>query len=172
MTRQPALFLSHGSPMTAIDAGELGQCWQALAGRLMPPDAIVMVSAHWMTGIPMLSGTSNPETVHDFYGFPAELYQLRYPAPGAPELAQEIKSLLSDQGIAAAVDPRRGLDHGAWVPLRTLFPEAQVPVLQLSVQPDLGARHHWAVGRALAPRRRALICPFRESPGRVPTTRR
>ena len=151
MTRQPALFVSHGSPMTAIDSGELGLSWQALARRLETPDAIVMISAHWMTGIPMLGGHAKPDTVHDFFGFPAELYRLRYPAPGKPELAQTVKSLLSDAGIAAGVDPRQGLDHGAWVPLLTLFPDAQVPVVQLSVQPDRGARHHWAVGKALRP---------------------
>ena len=149
MTRQPALFLSHGSPMTAIDDGELRRSWQSLAERLSPPDAVVMVSAHWTTAIPILGGSATPETVHDFYGFPAQLYQLRYPAPGAPELALRIKSLLADDGIAAAVDPRQGLDHGAWIPLLTLFPDARVPVMQLSVQPDRGARHHWAVGQAL-----------------------
>ncbi len=150
MSRQPVLFLSHGSPMTAVEGGELAASWQALAERLETPDAILMVSAHWNTGLPMLGGAASPDTVHDFYGFPDALYRLRYPAPGAPELAQRIKALLGEAGLAAGIDPGRGLDHGAWIPLLSLFPDADVPVLQLSVQPDRCARHHLSVGRALA----------------------
>jgi len=150
MTTQPVLFLSHGSPMTAIESDELGVAWRALAPRLERPDAIVMVSAHWMTNIPMVTGSERPETIHDFGGFPAELYRLRYPAAGQPNLAESIKQRLSAHGLAAGIDPRRGLDHGAWIPLLFLFPEADVPVLQVSVQPDRGAHHHLAVGEALA----------------------
>lgn len=150
MKSQPTLFLSHGSPMTAIDAGELGAVWQALGQRLHRPDAVLMVSAHWTTGIPMLGGAAQPETVHDFGGFDDALYRIRYPAPGAPQTAERVKALLGRAGLAAGLDPRHGLDHGAWVPLLYLFPEADVPVLQLSVQPDRCARHHHSVGRALA----------------------
>jgi 4,5-DOPA dioxygenase extradiol len=148
---QPVLFLSHGSPMTALGGDELNRAWERLAPRLAKPSAILMVSAHWNTRLPVLSGSRQPETIHDFGGFPAELYALRYPAPGAPELAQHIKRQLSEAGIAAGIDASRGLDHGAWVPLRTLFPAADVPVLQLSVQPERCARHHYALGAALAP---------------------
>ena len=148
---QPVLFLSHGSPMTALGGDELNRAWERLAPRLAKPSAILMVSAHWNTRLPVLSGSRQPETIHDFGGFPAELYALRYPAPGAPELAQHIKRQLSEAGIAAGIDASRGLDHGAWVPLRTLFPAADVPVLQLSVQPERCARHHYALGVALAP---------------------
>lgn len=151
--RQPVLFLSHGSPMTAIEAGDLGRTWQALAARLAPPRAILMASAHWLTGVPLIGGPAHPETIHDFHGFPAPLYQLRYPAPVAPELALRIKELLATGGLAAGIDPRRGLDHGAWVPLLSLFPDADVPVLQISLQPDRCARHHLSLGRALAPLR-------------------
>ena len=147
--RQPILFLSHGSPMTALGGDALSQVWATLAKRLVKPAAIVMISAHWNTRLPMLGGSAQPETVHDFGGFPAELYEIRYPAPGAPELAQRIKQQIADAGMVAEIDPRYGLDHGAWVPLRILFPAANVPVLQLSVQPELGARHHYALGATL-----------------------
>lgn len=148
---QPVLFLSHGSPLTALGGDELNRTWERLAGRLARPSAILMVSAHWTTRLPVVSGNRQPETIHDFGGFPEELYTLRYPAPGDPELALRVKRQLADAGIAAGIDASRGLDHGAWVPLRTLFPAADVPVLQLSVQPERCARHHWALGAALAP---------------------
>lgn len=148
---QPILFLSHGSPMTALGGDPLTRTWSELAVQLARPAAIVAVSAHWTTHQPTISGSAQPETIHDFGGFPEALYQLRYPAPGAPALAQRVETLLADAGIASRIDQNRGLDHGAWVPLRTLFPAADVPVLQLSVQPDLDARHHFALGAALAP---------------------
>ncbi len=151
MTAQAVLFLSHGSPMTALEADDLGRAWRSVAARLQRPDAIVMVSAHWMTNIPMVTCGEKPDTIHDFGGFPEALYRLRYPAPGAPGLAERIKQRLTDSGLAAGADPRRGLDHGAWIPLLFLFPEADIPVLQVSVQPDRGAHHHLAVGEALAP---------------------
>ena len=150
-TTQPVLFLSHGSPMTALGGDELSRCWERLAQRLSRPASILMISAHWTTRLPILSGSAHPETIHDFGGFPAELYSLRYPAPGHPALAQRIKQRLSDAGIAAGIDASRGLDHGAWVPLRVLFPGADIPVVQLSVQPERCARHHFALGAALAP---------------------
>lgn len=150
-SKQPILFLSHGSPMTALGGDELTQVWTTLSTRLSKPEAIVLVSAHWNTRLPIVGGSAQPETIHDFAGFPDELYALRYPAPGAPELAQRIKQQLGDAGIAAGIDASRGLDHGAWVPLRTLFPAADIPVLQLSVQPERCARHHYALGAALAP---------------------
>lgn len=148
---QPVLFLSHGSPMTAFGGDELNRSWVRLAQRLSRPAAILMVSAHWTTRLPVVSGARQPETIHDFGGFPAELYALRYPAPGNPALAQHIKQQLSDAGIATGIDASQGLDHGAWVPLRVLFPDADIPVLQLSVQPERCARHHYALGTALAP---------------------
>lgn len=148
---QPILFLSHGSPMTALGGNELNRTWTELAGRLARPAAVLMVSAHWTTRVPVVSGSANPETIHDFGGFPAELYALQYPAPGDPALAQRVKQRLSDAGIAAGIDASHGLDHGAWVPLRALFPDADVPVVQLSVQPERCARHHHALGAALAP---------------------
>ncbi len=148
--RQPVLFLSHGSPLTALGGDELNATWQALARRLEKPEAILVASGHWETRLPLVSGSARPETIHDFGGFPAALYEIEYAAPGDPALARRLKEKLAAAGIAAGIDAARGIDHGAWVPLRALFPDADVPVLQLSVQPELGARHHFALGAALA----------------------
>ena len=160
-SQQPTLFLSHGSPMTALGGDPLSAVWTQLATRLDKPSAIVMVSAHWTTSEVMVGGSVRPQTIHDFGGFPEELYTLAYPAPGAPELAGRIAAMLNAAGVGAGVgaaieatiDKTQGLDHGAWVPLRALFPAADVPVLQVSVQPGRDARHHLALGAALAPLR-------------------
>lgn len=149
----PTLFISHGSPMLAVDPGVPGAAWAQLAASLPRPDAILMVSAHWTTLEPALSLAPSPETVHDFGGFPPALYALQYPAPGAPELARAAAALLQDAGITATLAPARGLDHGAWVPLRQMYPGAGIPVTQLSVQPRRDAAWHVALGRALAPLR-------------------
>ena len=148
--RQPVLFLSHGSPLTALGGDELGQVWAGLAERLSRPEAIVVVSAHWESSQPLIGGNAAPETIHDFGGFPSALYQLAYLPPGQPALARCLRDRLVEQGLQAGIDPHRGLDHGAWVPLRALFPAADIPVVPLSIQPALGVRHHYAVGEALA----------------------
>jgi 4,5-DOPA dioxygenase extradiol len=122
----------------------------AILGR---PEAILMVSAHWDTDFPAVSGAERPETIHDFYGFPPELYRLHYPAPGAPQLAQRVARLLGGQGYQVDVDPGRGLDHGAWTPLILGYPEADVPVAQFSIQSHLGPAHHLKIGEALRPLR-------------------
>ena len=147
----PSVFISHGSPMHALEPGAAGEAWAALGRRLGSPSAILIASAHWETPAPTLTGAARPQTVHDFYNFPEPLYRLRYPAPGAPEVAQRAQALLKQAGFAAAVDDVRGLDHGAWSPLLYMYPQADVPVVQLSVQPPLGARHHLAVGRSIRP---------------------
>ena len=149
MSRLPSVFLSHGSPMHALEAGAAGAAWAALGRRLGRPAGIAVASAHWETSLPMLTGSERPETIHDFYNFPEPLYRLRYPAPGSPALAQRAQALLKDQALGASIDGSRGLDHGAWAPLLYMYPEADVPVVQVSVQPALGTRHHLAVGRAL-----------------------
>jgi 4,5-DOPA dioxygenase extradiol len=151
MPRMPTLFLSHGSPMHAVQSGVAGDMWQAVGAALPRPRALVIASAHWETSRPMLTGSKQPETIHDFGGFPEALYRIRYAAPGAPDLAARAAQLLRDNGLDAAVDPQRGLDHGAWVPLLRMFPDADVPVVQLSIQTHLGAEHHLRVGRALEP---------------------
>jgi 4,5-DOPA dioxygenase extradiol len=144
------LFLSHGSPMLALDAGAAGRFWEGLGAALPRPKAVLAVSAHWMTAAPVVSAAPVPETIHDFYGFPEPLYRVRYPTTGAPELARRVASLFEDAQIPYTVDPARGLDHGAWVPLKSLYP-AGIPVASLSVQPRRDAAFHCKVGRALAP---------------------
>lgn len=147
----PIVFVSHGSPMAAVEPGAAGAAWQTIARGLPKPRAVLVASAHWETNLPMLTGSARPETIHDFGGFPDALYAIRYPAPGAPAVAAQAAALLEDAGIAAGIDGSRGLDHGAWVPLLHMFPGADVPVVELSVQPSRGAAHHLALGRALAP---------------------
>lgn len=147
----PTVFVSHGAPTMALQPGAAGEALRRLGPRLPRPESILMVSAHWETQPATLSTAERPDTIHDFFGFPEPLYQLRYPVPGAPALAQRAAGLLQQAGIAANLDPRRGLDHGAWVPLRYLFPDADVPVTQLSIQPQLSPLHHYRMGEALRP---------------------
>jgi len=135
--------------MLALGAGEIGDFWHSLAESLPRPKAILAVSAHWFTEQPLLGGATEPETIHDFYGFPEAFYRITYPAPGAPALADKTLGLLQAARIPAAIDRGYGLDHGAWVPLMSFYPEADVPVAQLSVQPRLNARWHYQLGAAL-----------------------
>ncbi|MBD8880324.1 dioxygenase [Rhodanobacter sp. 7MK24] len=154
MPALPSLYVSHGSPMTALQPGATGERLAELARALPRPKAIVIASAHWLAHSPLVGGALQSETIHDFHGFPPELYQLRYPAPGAPALATQVVELLDQAGLAPSLDPQRGLDHGAWVPLRLLYPAADIPVVPVSVQPgQAGPAHQYALGRALAPLR-------------------
>ncbi|TAL84252.1 MAG: dioxygenase [Rhodanobacter sp.] len=153
MTRLPSLYISHGSPMTALHPGQTGARLGELAAGLPKPRAVVIASAHWLSAQPRVGSTATPETLHDFGGFPAALYQMRYPAPGAPALAGDVSRLLEQAGLAPTLQPERGLDHGAWVPLKLLFPDADIPVVPVSIQPQAGPAHQLAVGRALGPLR-------------------
>lgn len=154
MSTLPSLFVSHGAPNLVLGTTPARQFLSGL-GSLLPqrPEAIVMVSAHWETATPTVSAPLINETIHDFGGFERELYTLRYPAPGSPETAHRIASLLRAAGLSTAIDVQRGLDHGAWVPLMLAWPQADIPVIQMSVQTDAGVDHHLAVGAALAPLR-------------------
>lgn len=145
------VFVSHGAPTLILEDLPATQFLRRLGGEMARPAAIIAVSAHWLTDEVAVSGAAHPETIHDFYGFPAPLYALQYPAPGAPQLASRIAAALRGAGFDAQVDPSQGLDHGAWVPAMLGWPKADIPILQLSVQPHLDAAHHVAVGRALAP---------------------
>ncbi|MEX6725314.1 dioxygenase family protein [Parapedomonas caeni] len=147
---QPTLFLSHGAPDLVLTPAPARAFLSGLGTTLVRPRAILVVSAHWMTDSPAVAATARPATIHDFHGFPEPLYRLRYPAPGDPALAGEIASLLAAAGLPAALDADWGLDHGAWVPLLLMYPQADLPVLQLAIQPHRDPRHHFALGRAIA----------------------
>ncbi|QYR53314.1 dioxygenase family protein [Lysobacter soyae] len=153
MTRAPALFISHGSPMFALEPGVLGPNLQHIGAHFDAITAIVVVSPHWQTDGVKVGATAAPETVHDFGGFPPALYSLQYTPPGAPGLAEDIVAMLSTAGIEARLDHHRGLDHGAWVPLRHLRPSADLPVLQVSLPYDVTPARAYALGAALAPLR-------------------
>ncbi len=147
MNSIPPIFISHGSPMLMLEPGRAGPAWQTLARELPRPRAILAVSAHWNTRTPAVSATAKPETIHDFHGFPPPLYELAYAAPGAPDLAAEVAELVS--GIT--IDRSRGLDHGAWSPLRFMYPAADIPVIQLAVMPYASAEAHYLLGQSLQP---------------------
>jgi len=149
----PSLFVSHGAPTLVIDKVPAHAFLRGLGSRLPAPDAVLCVSAHWERRRPALTAAGYPPTIHDFFGFPDELYRMTYPCPGSPSLASRARDLLAAAGIEADLDAARGLDHGAWVPLKLMYPDAAIPVIQLSVQPHQGPAHQAALGRALAPLR-------------------
>ena len=149
----PSVFVSHGSPTLPYDDVPARDFLRGLGVKLGTPKAVLVASAHWDTQAPALNAAPRNATIHDFYGFPKPLYELRYEAPGAPALAERAASLLADAGLRASIDAERGLDHGAWVPLMLMYPDADIRVFQLSVQSKAGAAHHIALGRALAPLR-------------------
>jgi 4,5-DOPA dioxygenase extradiol len=146
----PSLFLSHGAPTLPLTDTPARAFLSNLGRSLERPKAILVVSAHWETETPAVNAVERNETIHDFGGFPRALYDLKYPAPGAPALAAEIAKTLREAGFPCAIDTKRGLDHGAWVPLMLMYPEADLPVVQLSIQSHLGPEHHLKLGQALA----------------------
>ncbi len=146
--RMPVVFVGHGNPMNAIEANDFHESWRQLGQALPRPGAVLCISAHWETdGVRVTAGTS-PETIHDFYGFPRQLFEVRYPAPGEPELARRTAALLPDANVR--LDDERGLDHGAWSVLAPMYPEADVPVVQLSLDSRQPAGFHYRLGKALA----------------------
>lgn len=157
-SRQPALFIPHGGgPCFFMDWNPadtwlgMGNFLRSVAGTLpQKPSAIVMVSAHWMEPEFRVTGHARPELIYDYYGFPQHTYELTYPAPGAPQLAEQLVQTLNAEGLAAAVDLERGFDHGMFIPLKLVFPAADIPVVQLSLRADLDPEAHLALGRALA----------------------
>jgi 4,5-DOPA dioxygenase extradiol len=154
--RLPVVFLGHGTPMNAIEDTAYGRSWAALGQALPRPQAILVVSAHWMTrGSTLVDVSAMPRTIHDFYGFPDELYAQSYPAPGAPDRAREVLTALAAHH--AEGDDTWGLDHGAWSVLTWLYPDADVPVFQLSIDMAADLPHHLEIGRALRDLRRRGI---------------
>jgi 4,5-DOPA dioxygenase extradiol len=151
--KTPVLFISHGAPTFAIEPGVLGPELEKLGKRIADISAVLVISPHWQTRNVKVMTTPAPATMHDFGGFAPELYQLRYPASGEPEFAARAALLLQRAGFEVTLDDTRGLDHGAWVPLRHMFPDASTPVFQVSVPRDLDAAGALHLGRALAPLR-------------------
>lgn len=152
-----AFYISHGSPTLSIDeslpARHFLKSWkEKVMGQR--PTSILVISAHWETHEPTVNVVPQNDTIYDFYGFPKSMYKLKYPAPGAPELAKRVKELLMASNFKSVKeDKKRGLDHGAWVPLMLMYPEANIPVCQLSVQTNRDGSYHYNMGRALAPLR-------------------
>lgn len=151
--RMPVVFISHGAPDALLNAPEAVACWREIGRSVPSPRAILAISAHWEARQPTASLSGAPETIHDFSGVAPQLKRMQYPAPGAPALAERAVALLRDAGIAAELHPSRGLDHGSWVPLSALYPEANVPVTQLSLIHHGSAAQHVGLGEALGPLR-------------------
>ena len=151
----PALFVSHGAPTAALERDAYTGALAAFGEQVGPPAAVLVVSGHWEASGPVrVTATEAPRLIYDFGGFPDALYRIRYPCPGAPALAEQAVSLLRAAGLAAELEPSRGLDHGVWVPLLHVFPEARVPVVQLSLPRGASARDVRRLGEALRPLRR------------------
>ena len=151
MSAMPVVFIGHGSPMNAIEDNEFRREWQSLGRRLPRPKAILCISAHWETRGVYVSSGEHPETIHDFNGFPKALFDVRYRAPGSPELAHRVADLLD--GTRVHLDPNRGLDHGAWGVLGPMYPEADIPVVQLSLSGLQPGAWHYDLARSLDPLR-------------------
>ncbi len=151
-SRMPVLFVGHGSPTNAIEENEFSRAWADAAGSIPRPGAVLCVSAHWETNGTQVTAAERPGTIHDFFGFPRPLYDVSYPASGAPELARHVMETV--QGANVRLDPDRGLDHGAWSVLRRMYPEADIPVVQLSLDRAKGPEFHYALGKELAGLRR------------------
>lgn len=146
----PSLYISHGSPMLALEPGASGPALERLAAELPRPKAIVLVSAHWESADLRVASHPAPTTWHDFGGFPPSLFAVQYPAPGEPTLAAHVVELLGEHGLSASLDPNRPFDHGAWVPLSLMYPAADIPVVQVSLPSLLGPAGQTKVGQALS----------------------
>jgi 4,5-DOPA dioxygenase extradiol len=150
----PTLFVSHGAPTLPLERGVPAREFLAgLGKRFTGITAVLCISAHWNTARPAVNAVTKSATIHDFYGFPDELYRITYPAPGSPDLARRVAGLVEAAGLSCDIDTTRGLDHGTWVPSMLMFPDATVPIVQLSIQNHLDPALHLALGEAIAPLR-------------------
>ncbi|MBU2870384.1 class III extradiol ring-cleavage dioxygenase [Colwellia sp. E2M01] len=151
MKKQPALFISHGSPMMAIVESKTSRFLQKLGKSLTIPKAIVVFSAHFERDNDIvITAGETPKTIHDFYGFPAPLYNIQYNAPGSPELAKKIAERFEQFGLHPMLDEQQGWDHGLWIPLQLMFPAADIPIVQISINSSLGARVNYEYGKLIA----------------------
>lgn len=148
----PVLFIGHGSPMNGIEHNEFSNSWAKLARELPVPTAVLVISAHWLSRGTKITAMDFPETIHDFGGFPRKLFEVQYPAPGNPELAKETASIIKSAGVELAHD--WGLDHGAWTVVRNMYPNATIPVLQLSIDYTKGPQFHYELAKELSSLRR------------------
>lgn len=146
----PALFVGHGNPMNAIEETVYAAAWRTAAATLPRPEAILCISAHWETEGTFVTAMAQPKTIHDFYGFPGELYQVQYPAPGSPQLARRVCELVTSTAVRMDAGYSWGLDHGAWSVLRRMYPEADIPVVQLSLDRSQHPRFHYDLGAELS----------------------
>ena len=143
----PVLFIGHGSPMNGIEDNEFNKKWSSMARDIPQPSAVLVVSAHWFTKGTHITAMDFPSTIHDFGGFPQELFEVTYPAPGSPDLALEAKKLITSAEVG--LDHDWGLDHGAWTVVRHMYPEAKIPVLQLSIDYTKDGRYHYELAKEL-----------------------
>ena len=150
--QMPVLFLGHGSPMNAIEQNEFVQGFRKIGNEIPKPAAVLVVSAHWETRGTFVTAMDNPKTIHDFSGFPNELYEVQYPAPGNPALAKETKNIITKTEIG--LDDKWGLDHGAWSVIKHMYPDADVPVIQLSLDYLKSAKYHYELAKELSPLRK------------------
>jgi 4,5-DOPA dioxygenase extradiol len=143
----PAIFFGHGNPMNAVEHNAYTKGWDTIGTSVLRPKAVLAVSAHWYIPGTSVTAMSSPRTIHDFGGFPRELYEIEYPAPGSPELAWRVKELLAP--VSVKLDDSWGLDHGTWSVLRHVFPNADVPIVQLSIDQKQSASFHYEIGKRL-----------------------
>ncbi|HEY7867016.1 MAG TPA: class III extradiol ring-cleavage dioxygenase [Psychromonas sp.] len=146
----PVVFVSHGAPSFALEPGVAGPALTTFGNTLPKPETIIVLSPHWQSQGLWISSTETPETIYDFSGFPSALYQLQYPVAGKPDIAAKLQQHLQQQGFSVGLNPQRGLDHGAWVPLRYMFPNSDVPVIQLSLPVRWSSRQIYQLGQALS----------------------
>jgi len=148
----PVLFVGHGSPMNAIERNEFTEGWRVMAEKMEKPNAILCISAHWETNGTFVTSMANPKTIHDFGGFPQQLFDIQYPAPGSPELAKETQAAVT--GKSVGLDEKWGLDHGAWSVISQMYPDASIPVIQLSLDYKQNAQGHYDLAKELGPLRK------------------
>ena len=145
--KMPVLFVGHGNPMNVMEDNEFSRAWEAAGKALPKPKAVICISAHWVTRGTMVTAMDKPRTIYDFYGFPPEMYEIRYDAPGAPDLAEQVRRIIKNTEVKPDLD--WGLDHGTWTVLKRMFPQADVPVIQMSLDANIEAQKHYDISRQL-----------------------